>query len=280
MVNAYSAHMHLVTGFISEINERADRHLAKYIALGKELLSVEIKTTCFLERTVFDQYIRPELTSPMSDIRSWCTFSYLICGHVTFVFFEKSDLFLWAYRELATQFYVNTGNPNKDTLEYMMVQCQKPEWVALAIQLSRSLDPFAVSEFAWIDFGVFHMFGGSVDTFQLSLYEWRNRVDKRVRKEGESSVIRIAGCWDPTLSYAQDIYRDICWVFAGSVFGGGEQRLERFAKCMRETCIRLLEERRSLMWEVNVWVLLYRKHPEWFSWYKSDHSRVLLDAYY
>jgi hypothetical protein len=270
--------MHIVTGFISQINDRADRNLSKYIELGKQLLSVEIDTTCFIERSVFNTWILPVLTSTVSECVNRGEFSYVVCGHVHFVFFEKSDLFLWPYRDVATQFKVNTGNPTKDTIEYMMVQCQKTEWIRMSIELHREIGT-SHSEFTWIDFGSFHMFGGSVDTYQMALHSLMNRIDNRVRMEGKSNVVRIAGCWEPTRLYAQDIYRDICWIFAGSVFGGGDQCMERFAAKMRETCIRILTEKHTLMWEVNVWVLIYREIPELFSWYKSDHSPILFDGY-
>ena len=232
--------MHIVTGFIGGINSRKDRDLTKYMDLGKELLSVEIPTTCFVEKVAWTEYLFPFITSPISDESAFeyvCkggvmdgirrVFSYVVCGHVRFVFFEKEDLFLWSYREMASKFSVNTGNPSKDTLGYMLVQCQKVEWINIALS-------FAAIEYVWIDFGVFHMFRGSVDAFQLGLYQMRNRIDKRLLQEGCGQVIRIAGCWEPFRHGGGDIYRDINWTFAGSVFGGGAKAVREFGVRMRE----------------------------------------------
>ena len=280
--------MHIVTGFIGGINSRKDRDLTKYMDLGRELLSVEILTTCFLERDVWSGYVLPFITSPVSEESVFeyvCRggvmdgiareFRYVVCGHVRFVFFEKDDLFLWSYREMASTFSVNTGNPGKDTLGYMMVQCQKVEWVSIAISFSGRLS----DEYVWVDFGAFHMFRGSVDRFQVALFELRNRIDKRVLCEGCSKVVRIAGCWEPFRHNGGDIYRDINWTFAGSVFGGGAAAIQDFALRMREKCFRVLRERNSLMWEINVWVLIFLDCPTLFSWYKSDHTPVLFDGY-
>jgi hypothetical protein len=300
-------HMHIVTGFIGGINSRKDRDLTKYMDFGRELLSVEIPTTCFIERYAWHECILPSITSPISEEDSFeyvCkggvmdgihkVLRYVVCGHVRFVFFEKEDLFLWPYQKLASKFGVNTGNPGKDTLGYMMVQCQKVEWVSIA--LSFATESFATESFAtesssasfmlrpddeyvWIDFGAFHMFRGSVDGFQLALYQLRNRIEKRVLREGCSKVIRMAGCWEPYRHSGGDIYRDINWTFAGSVFGGGAAAIREFGLRMREKCLMVLRERNSIMWEINVWVLIFLDVPALFSWYKSDHSPVLFDGY-
>ena len=152
--------MHIVTGFIGGINSRKDRDLTKYMDLGRELLSVEIPTTCFVERSVWTEYLLPSITSPISEESVFeyvCrggvmdgnrrTFRYVVCGHVRFVFFEKEDLFLWSYREMASAFSVNTGNPGKDTLGYMMVQCQKVEWACIALSLMSSSSSSSVISF-------------------------------------------------------------------------------------------------------------------------------------
>ena len=127
--------MNIVTVFVSGINKRGDRDLSKYIAFGLELMAVEIPITVFIEKSVFEEYVRPMLRIPTDNVlRSFfykpleCEpqyYAYLIAGHIRFVFFEKTDLFLWKHQSLATAFSLNTGNQTKDTLEYMMVQCQK-----------------------------------------------------------------------------------------------------------------------------------------------------------
>jgi hypothetical protein len=298
--------MNIVTGFISNINSRNDRDLSKYIAFGLQLISVEIPATVFIERAIFNTDILPKLATLrggvgfgaaavsrgefvyqcrggfMNGMRR--SFSYERYGNVVFVFFEKTDLFLWPFRSMAGRFALNTGNPTKDTLEYVIVQCQKTEWLAIASQLNNPGSGGAASdkkEYVWIDFGAFHMFHGKIDVFQIELYKMRARVDKRLLMgDKESDRILFARCWDPNHPYGGDIYKDINWSFAGSVFGGGTAAVQKFAVKMREKCFQILRERNTLMWEINIWLLIYRESGgELFSLYPSDHSEIVFRGY-
>jgi hypothetical protein len=261
---------------------------------------VEIPMTIFIERHVFDTQILPNLghcgsSSPkivgefvyticgglMDGIQQ--TYSYLKIGHITFVFFEVGDLFLWSSRTLASKFALNTGNHRKDTLEYMMVQCQKTEWMAIASQWNQNQNQNQngtrkkISEYVWIDFGAFHMFQGKIDVFQSELYKMRSRIN--MCADVAKAQITIARCWDPNHVHYGDIYKDVNWLFAGSVFGGSSVAVIEFAFKMREKCIRILREKNTLMWEINVWALIYRESPELFSLYPSDHSEILFRGY-
>jgi hypothetical protein len=280
--------MNIVSGFISNINTRKDRDITKYLNFGAELMAVEIPMTIFIERSVFDQmdigsgsggdFVYRIRGGIMDGIQQ--KYSYVKVGHITFVFFEMRDLFLWSYRALGHRFQLNTGNPAKDTIEYMMVQCQKSEWMAIASQLSDSLRGGGqVVEYVWVDFGAFHMFGGKIDVFQTELYKLRGRINRRLLQTGGSNRVTFAMCWNPTHVYYGDIYKDINWLFAGSVFGGGGNALQQFALRVREKCLQVLRERNTLMWEINIWVLIYREAPELFALYPSDHSEILFRGY-
>ena len=273
--------MHIVSGFVSGINDRSDRDLSKYVLLGKELMSCLIPMTIFLEKELFDAHLSVALGAPdkQGEVLYVCQggvldgmqqkYSYFVFGHITVVFFEKTDLFLWPYQSMAHRFSLNTGNPGKDTFGYMMVQCQKTEWTAIACSFQEA------AEFVWLDFGVFHMFRGKIDVFQLELYKMRSR-----KKKSEDGVISAARCLDPLRAFsAGDIYKDICWLFAGSVFGGKKHAILRFSTMTREKCFQILREKNTLMWEINVWALIYKEHPELFSLYPSDHSEIIVRGY-
>jgi hypothetical protein len=257
------------------------------VAYGKELMACEIPMTVFLERTMFDKYFVDDLErlygGPESGefvykceggLLDGAVHKYKYCrypGHITVVFFEKTDLFLWPYRSMAHAFSVNTGNPGKDTLGYMMVQCQKSEWLAIACQMNKK-----PVEYLWIDFGIFHMFGGKIDVFQTNIYKMRGRIMRR----GNKDKIIAARCVDPghAFSVQGDIYKDINWLFAGSVIGGREDAVKWFATKMREYCFRVLREKNTIMWEINVWAIIYRDFPNKFSLYASNHSDVIFNV--
>lgn len=292
--------MNIVSGFVSNINRRADRDVTKYLSFGLELMAVDIPMTVFIERSIFDSHIRGGLRVAYPVLEGTfehrvCggvidgvqqTYSYMKIGHITFVFFQISDLFLWSYRRFAHRFKLNTGNPSKDTLEYMMVQCQKSEWMSIASQMNDKVSDMTalkIQEYTWVDFGAFHMFQGKIDVFQTELYKMRSRVNRRLvfslRDSTDSSQVLFARCWDPNHVYYGDIYTDVNWLFAGSVFGGRSTAINRFALKVREKCLQVLRERNTLMWEINIWVLIYKDCPELFALYPSDHSEILFRGY-
>ena len=287
--------MNIVSGFISGVNGRSDRDLTKYVALGKELMSCEIPMTIFLEKSVFQAHFVKWIGSETGrgEFVHKCEggvldgmrykYYYSVFGHITVVFFEKTDLFLWPYQSMASRFSLNTGNPGKDTLGYMMVQCQKTEWVSIASGLVGGIGRRGGmggigrrggrgETYVWLDFGIFHMFHGKIDVFQTEMYRLRGRI----KRKGVDGKITAARCWDPARMAVGDIYKDVCWLFAGSVFGGREDAIQRFARLMREKCFCLLREKNSLMWEINVWALIYREVPELFALYPSDHSEIIV----
>lgn len=287
--------MNIVSGFISNVNKRADRDITKYIKYGLELMAVEIPMTIFIERMTFEKHILPVILSRglsygIEDQFTYRvvggvmdgtkhTYSYAKIGHIIFVFFHICDLFLWSHRKMAHRFQLNTGNPGKDTLEYMMVQCQKSEWMAIASQMRVGEIENSKKEYVWIDFGGFHMFQGKIDVFQLELYKLFARVNRRVQSGLVANKMTFARCWDPNHVYYGDIYKDVNWLFAGSVFGGGSTAIEQFAVRVRERCFQVLRENNTLMWEINIWVLIYREFPELFTLYPSDHSEILFSGY-
>jgi hypothetical protein len=258
-------------------------------------MAVEIPMTIFIEKFVFDANILPFLPSECANNQEYGEFTYRVCGgvmdgikqtysfviigHITFVFFNICNLFLWSSRLMASKFALNTGNPKKDTQEYMMVQCQKSEWMAIATQLPRKQEPIR-KEYVWIDFGVFHMFQGKIDVFQTELYKMRGRINKRISQYQSPKQLLFARCWDPYHHhYYGDIYKDVNWLFAGSVFGGETETLNQFALKMREKCFQILRERNTIMWEINIWTIIYRENPELFSFYPSDHSEIIFRGY-
>jgi hypothetical protein len=190
------------------------------------------------------------------------------------------DLFLFSYRATAHKFTLNTGNPHKDTLEYMMVQCQKSEWMSIAEQLSSQTDSEKTKEYVWVDFGIFHMFRGKIDVFQIELYTMRARIHQRLLRNKESSQLTFARCWDPANHiYHGNIYKDVNWLFAGSVFGGGATMIRQFALRVREKCLQVMRSKNTLMWEINIWALIYRESASLFSLYPSDHSEIIFRGY-
>jgi hypothetical protein len=236
----------LVTSFIV-CNTRPDRSISDYLALGRKLIDCKLPMVLFMDDTYIDQ------VEPME--------------HVHLIPVNKNSLELNAYRD-QIQFNVITDNPRKDTVDYRMLMCSKTEFMSKAAQLN----PFQTEHFVWVDFGIHHLFSGKDSLFTEGIHT--------LQYEGDQ--VRIGRIWDPSLSYFKDpndIYRRIAWYFAGGVFGGKREALLEFESRMKKKCIEIIQERKSLMWEVNVWRLLYLDHPQLFSLYECNHNPSILLNY-
>ena len=272
--------MHIiVSSFISNINQQ--KSIEKYIEYGKILLSDKISNfkIFFIERRIYNTYFNDD-TDIMKTLYTFKyedkKYNYIILDRVIFVFFEKNDNYLYNYINEITQFNINTDNPGKDTLEYMFVQCHKTEWMKIAINLIELIKTEKVIDdnlqFIWIDFGIFHIFNNET----LFYNEIENMSSRPMQLKDK---VRIGSCIHPTSIYHSDIYKNIAWYFAGGVFGGSADTLLKFANLMKCKCISIIKERNHLMWEVNIWYLIYLKHPELFEPYNCDHNASIIANY-
>lgn len=237
-----------VSAFISNANNRKDRTIEKYIDFGNKFVELPVKKVIFLEKDIYEQYFKNkdnELTK--------------------FILFNKNDIYLYNYKNNITNLSINTDNSDKDTIDYMFIMCYKTEWIKKAIQIN----PYETQQFIWIDFGIFHIIKDE-HIFKNSILNMENKIYNN---------IRIASCWNPQIQYQIDIYKQIAWYFAGGVFGGDKQSLLHFADLMKEKCIEIICEKKSIMWEVNIWYLIYKKFSELFSLYTADHNLTILYNY-
>jgi hypothetical protein len=241
----------LVTAFMTNVNQIKFRSYEKYIELGKKLLKQPIPTVCFLERSIYCDFFEKEKH---------------LYPETHFVFFEKQDNYLSHFEPHLTNYFVHTDNPEKDTPGYMFVQCHKTEWVKRAIEI----DPFSTTDFIWVDFGIYHMLGNN--DLEISL-----KLDEISRKQ--YSGVRIASCINSVEPNQGDIYHIISWFFAGSIFGGNKYKLLIFADLMKQFCIELMTHKKHIMWEINIWYLLYKEHKELFLPYMCNHDLSIIAHY-
>lgn len=237
-----------MTTFVSALltNINGYRSIEKYVEYGKKLIALPINKVIFIERNIHDQYF--------SD-----TFSN---KNITFIFIKKSDLYLYEYSDQITDFCPNTDNPKKDTLEYMFVQCNKTEWVRRAIEI----DPYGSDHFVWMDFGIWHM-----------IRDDQVFMDFCMKMAPKTNGVRIAcGINNQNI----DLYKSISWFFLGSIFGGDRESLLKFSNSMKKKCLEIIREKRTIMWEINVWQMVYADEPELFLCYQANHDASILHLYW
>jgi hypothetical protein len=236
----------LVSGLITNINFY--RSIDKYIEFGKILCNTNINKIIFIEKHIYDKFFKDE-----------------VYKFTTFIFTSKEELYLYKYIDYNLQNFnrLSTDNPLKDTLEYMFIQNNKIEWVREAIEKN----PYNSNDFVWVDFGIYHM----INDYKI-FNDYINGISNKTYKN-----IRIASSLYSNTTHS--IYTNINWFFLGSVFGGNSKKLIQLADLTRKKCIDTILNENTLMWEINIWYLVYLEHPYLFDPYKANHNPSILINY-
>ena len=246
-----------VSAFIANANQRHDRSVADYIEYGKKLMAVPVNKIIFFDESLID--LLPQDCFNSNNV---------------IVPVKKGENYLYQHADKLTNFHLNTTYPGKDTMDYMLTICNKTEHVRRAIEMN----PFHSSQFIWIDFGINHVFRGN--TFD----EFSNAIIKMKEKTYEN--VAIASIWAPSMyhmmcaNFNNNIYQDVMWFFAGGVFGGDSAALIKFADLTKQKCIQIIEEKQTIMWEVNVWLLVCLENPDLIYPYTCDHDARIITHYY
>lgn len=243
----------IVSAFISNVNSRKDRNINDYYALGKLLLKSKTPKIIFLDKLMYNLIKNYDYDE----------------DNTLIILNDKgySNTYLYEYLHYINEtFKLDTDNPEKDTWQYMFTMCNKTEFMREAIEK----DIFNSLNYVWVDFGIRHIFKGSDDDFIQSL---DMLFYKQYRK------VRIGSIWDLNINYIVDLMTQIAWYFAGGVFGGDKTSLLKFADLMKSKCIYIMKNHKTIMWEVNIWYMIYKEHPELFDAYPCNHSNSLIENY-
>jgi hypothetical protein len=252
----------LVSAFISNINNRDDYTEEKYIENGLKLINLKFSKIIFLEKKTYEKYF----------LNKFFNFTH-------FVIFEKEEIYFYDYtkdkdkdkdKDNFGNFNI-IGNKKKDTLEYFFINCHKTEWMKKAIEINNYQKLFDNNnkQYVWIDFGIFYIIKDDL-LFEKYILNLSQKI---------YSNIRIASCWDIKDERNIDIYKNIAWYFCGGIFGGNEKYLVDFADLMKKKCLLIMKFKKSLMWEVNIWYLIYKENPELFDCYNANHDSSIIKNY-
>lgn len=142
-----------------------------------------------------------------------------------------------------------------NTREYMLIQNAKTEFVFRASQLN----PFRTSWFAWIDFGIYHVFKTPEHTLA------------RIRSLSPPATpcLRTAGIWT---SLPEDIRTGICWRYAGGFFLAHASLIPRFHN---EVLLSVQRHLPHLTWEVNTWAEIERDGFP-LGWFLGSHDDTII----
>ena len=242
----------IVSAFISDVNDRPDRNINKYYEFGKLLLKSTTPKIIFLDNEMYNIVQNDK--------------AYNI-ENTFLINYKKTESYLYNFIDNITSFNVNTTYPLKDTIDYMCLICNKTEFVKKAIEI----DPFNSKNYVWIDFGIKHVYNCENENIFIDKL---NEINYK-----NYNNVRIASIWDFNKQYNVNIYKDICWYFSGGVFGGNKEKLLLFAELMKQKCIKIIQQSNTIMWEVNIWYLIYCENPSLFDPYYGNHNKTIVDNY-
>lgn len=241
----------IVSGFLSNVNNRSDINIDKYFELGVLFMKAKISKIIFVDEIMYEK------------IESYNN------EYTKIILVNKTDYELYQYmnEDVLTNFNLNSDNSQKNTIGYMFTMCNKTEWIKQAIELNH----FNSEQFIWIDFGIRHVFKTVDDDTFINILESLN--DKKYEN------VRIGSIWNLERLYQFNILKDITWYFAGGVFGGNKDKLLKFASLMKEKCLEIISQEKTIMWEVNIWFVVYSENKELFDAYSCDHNNSIIANY-
>ena len=240
----------IVSAFIRNMNNREDYKIDNYLDYGKLFLKVAVNKIVFMDQETYNELKEYENE------------------YTKLIVTVREDIYLYHYTHLLTNLRIHTTRPDKDTIDYFYLMCNKTEWVKQAIELNL----FNSDNFIWLDFGIRYIFKTDDD-------EFTKRIERL--KEMSYDAIRVASVWRKfgRTYYNENPYSDVIWHFGGGVFGGNKDKLIQFAQLTKDMCIKTIIEQNTIMWEVNIWYLIYQENPNMFEFYDCEHDRSMIDGY-
>lgn len=149
----------------------------------------------------------------------------------------------------------------KDTFEYMLLMNAKVEFLSLAEPLIKT--PYA----GWIDAGIGKIFKNPTAEFdKLSNLNIHNLT----------KILIPGPQWNPHLTI-RDLQDSVRWNFCGGYIILPIDKINVFYKMTEEVITQCIVER-WFAWEVNLWVVMYRREPHHFHWYWGDHDESILNV--
>ncbi len=244
----------IVSAFVSNINDIYENSLKKYSILGKVLLKSTVPKVIYVDEIMFD------LIGDDYDK-----------SNTLIIKINKKNSYLYDYAKYLTKFNLNSNEQTKDTLEYIFTICNKTEWVQDAILLNK----FKTKHFIWLDFGIRNILNGYFSC--ISDEEFIQKINNLKYKTYNN--IRISGIWNTNFNFKIDIYKDKSWYFMGDIFGGSSSSLIKFASLMKTKCIDIITSKNTIMWEVNIWYLIYKENSFLFDIYGFITNKDIIDNY-
>lgn len=240
-----------VTAFIRRLESESFRPISWYVAKFESMIHANVPFHVFLDDSM-KEYAET-LTARFPNV--------VFGGSVQS---ESIDELPFGTFELP-----RSRHETKDSAEYMLIQQRKLSLVQRAIDFYRQQGESSFDDdtfFAWIDFGLFHMF----DDNEAKQEAMRQALENIRHLQLPNDRIIAPGCWSRQAAASIDLWNAICWRFCGSFLIGHHRLFDAAAK-EQERLVRA--NLPKLTWEVNMWAMM----DDFFYVFPSDHNaRIIL----
>ena len=161
----------------------------------------------------------------------------------------------WIGRTIPEDVELPSCRGSGDTREYMMIQHTKTEFLRRASECN----PYGTEWFAWVDFGLGHVFRDPEATCE----RLRTLVPPPV------PCIRTAGIWSFT---PDDLTSCVCWRFAGGFMLAHSSKIHAIDDAVAASVSRSLPR---FAWEVNTWADVERRGLD-LGWFLASHDDTIV----
>ena len=148
----------------------------------------------------------------------------------------------------------------KDTFEYMVCQNSKIECIADTIEKN----PFNTEQFAWIDFGIFHV----IKDVEKSSNMLRKIANTHLVKD----TLLFPGCWFGNYDYITNIN----WCFCGGFGIGYKGKFIDMWNRYQTYLPKFIQKYNLMTWEVNIWTSMMTETDWIVERYVGDHNDKIL----
>ena len=172
-------------------------------------------------------------------------------------------------------------NEYKDTINFISLMNTKFEFVYNA----SILNPFNTEYFAWIDFGICHIFKNTENTllqlYTLSHTQLKKNTTNTNTNVYNNNILLMPGCWNKAYSdtQLQNIHTSINWRFCGGFFLGDKYSILKMYNATLEAIPLFIKQYSTIVWEVNIWAWIEHNmntHVK-IDWYEADHNDTILN---
>ena len=156
----------------------------------------------------------------------------------------------WVGQTIPNTCILPTNRSQSDTFEYLAIMNAKTEWLYNATLEN----PFQTEWFAWIDFGLAHVFKNPVETLLRLKY----------LQPPCYPCLRTAGIWEQRNVSLDSVH----WRFAGGFLLAHISKIPNLHNAVRS---KLTSIQPAMTWEVNIWAMVEKDGLD-FGWFPADHN--------